>query len=92
MEKGEEIRLVRLEDLVTSYAPSPRNFTDESLRELLRLLSDFANNELGAEVALGMSHKRRGAGATGHDSASVKLLVKSRTIWALMARAYGRLD
>lgn len=37
-----------------------------------------------------MSHKGEKRTHNGRDSPSVKLLVKSRPIWSLMARAYGR--
>lgn len=74
-------------------------YAGESLREFLRLLSDFADTfgALGgcwaAERARLECHtKERSGRASGRDSPFVKLLVKSRPIWALMARAYGQLN
>jgi len=75
-----------------SFAARNANATPTNLYASFYGCFQISLTALDAEVALGMSHKRRGAGTTGRDSASVKLLVKSRTIWALMARAYGRLD
>lgn len=73
--------------------PHRVRYAGESLREILRLLSDFANT-FGALRRRWHNVwnviQRRVANAPGVILPLFKLLVKSWTIWTLMAHGYDR--